>query len=116
MLSKMGSKPSQCIKVMKYSKATSSINLKITLLKKLHLCPSSRSCLPSRFAVLEKQKDYKMLDICTELKLVPRRLYHFATLQMETARFSEMLVPIYQFTLCFIPADGFSFHYSALKN
>ena len=122
MLSKMGSKPSQCIKVMKYSEATSSINLKITLIERLPLCPSSRSdildkrCLPNRFDMLERQKDSRMLDICTELKLVPRRFYQFATWQMETARFSEMLVPIYQFTLCHIPADAFSFHYSALKN
>jgi len=66
--------------------------------------------------MLERQKDSRMLDICTELKLVPRRFYHFATRQIETVRFSEMFVPIYEFTLCHIPADGFSFHYSALKN
>lgn len=111
MLLKMGSKPSQCIKEMKYSEATSSINLKITIHERLPLCPSSRSdildkrCLPNRFDMLERQKDSRMLDICTEL--LPRRFYHFATRQMETARFSEMLVHIYQFTLCHIPADGF---------
>lgn len=81
----MSSKPSQCIKVIKYSQATSSINLKITLLKRLPLSPSSVSdildkhCLPNRSAMLERQKDSRKLDICTELKLVPGRFYYFAT-------------------------------------
>jgi len=74
-----------------------------------------KRCLPNRFAMLERQKDSRMLDTCTEMKSVPKRFYHFATLQMEAARFSEMLVPIYQFTL--YPSRWvFLFHYSALKN
>jgi hypothetical protein len=69
------------VKAMKYSQATSSINLKITLLDSVSLSTRSailvKHCLPNRFSMLDRERDSRMLDICTELKLVPRRFYHF---------------------------------------